>query len=73
MAPRLATSLRTCRSLKALKWTAGGEVAKIGLDAMMRGQAVVVSGLVNTIMAQGVRFAPRSVVRKMAKAAIAST
>ena len=42
------------------------EVVKAGLAALEKNRAVVVSGLVNKIGAASTRFAPRSVVRKIA-------
>lgn len=41
------------------------DVARYGLDALMRGQAVAVHGLVNRLGVWSVRFTPRSVVRKI--------
>jgi short-subunit dehydrogenase len=45
-----------------------GEVVKAGLDGFDRNRAVVVPGVVNKIGAVSGRFAPRSVVRKIAGA-----
>ena len=42
------------------------DVVKAGLDGLDRNKAVVVPGLVNKITANSTRFAPRSVVRKIA-------
>ncbi|XDD49002.1 SDR family NAD(P)-dependent oxidoreductase [Leptospira sp. WS92.C1] len=42
-------------------------VAEIGYDALKKGKAVVVSGLLNRILAQSVRITPRWIVRKIAK------
>jgi short-subunit dehydrogenase len=44
------------------------EVVKAGLEGLDRNRAVVVPGLVNKIGAASTRFAPRSVVRKIAGA-----
>jgi uncharacterized protein len=44
------------------------EVVKAGLDGLDRNHAVVVPGIVNKIGAASTRFAPRSVVRKIAGA-----
>jgi len=44
------------------------EVVKAGLDGLDKNRAVVVTGLVNKIGAASTRFAPRSVVRKIAGA-----
>ena len=45
-----------------------GEVVEAGLNGMDRNRAVVVPGLINKIVAASTRFAPRSVVRKIAGA-----
>jgi len=42
------------------------EVVKSGLAALDRNQAVIVTGLMNKIGAASIRFAPRSIVRKIA-------
>ena len=44
------------------------EVVEAGIDALEKNRAVVVPGLVNKIGAASTRFAPRSVVRKIAGA-----
>jgi short-subunit dehydrogenase len=44
------------------------EVVKLGLDALDRNKAVAVAGFVNKVGAASTRFAPRSVVRKIAGA-----
>jgi hypothetical protein len=41
-------------------------VVKAGLDGLDKNRAVVVPGLVNKVVAESTRFAPRSVVRKIA-------
>lgn len=41
------------------------EVAKTGYDAMMRGKILSIAGLRNRLGVQGLRLAPRSIVRKM--------
>jgi short-subunit dehydrogenase len=42
------------------------EVVRAGLDALEKNRAVVVSGLINKVGAASTRFAPRSIVRKIA-------
>jgi short-subunit dehydrogenase len=42
------------------------EVVKAGLSGLDRNQAVIVTGMVNKIVAASTRFAPRSVVRRIA-------
>jgi short-subunit dehydrogenase len=39
---------------------------RAGLDALEKNRAVVVSGLINKVGAASTRFAPRSIVRKIA-------
>lgn len=41
------------------------DVARYGIAAMMRGQAVAVHGIVNRVGAWSIRFTPRSVVRRI--------
>ena len=57
------------RSSKLLDKSAmtAAAVARIGHQAYRRGRAVKISGFRNAAMAFGVRLAPRSVVRKIAK------
>jgi short-subunit dehydrogenase len=45
------------------------EVAKAGVDGMMRGKTVVVPGAQNRLMTQAVRFLPRNVVTRMVRSA----
>ena len=45
-----------------------GEVVAAGLEGLDKNKAVVVPGLVNKVTANSGRFAPRSVVRKIAGA-----
>jgi short-subunit dehydrogenase len=43
----------------------GKEVAQIGFDAMNSGRVVIISGIMNFILAQGTRLSPRFLVRKI--------
>lgn len=43
------------------------DVAEFGYKAMMAGKTVVVHGIVNSLMAQSVRFAPRNIVAAIAR------
>lgn len=43
------------------------DVARIGYKAMQRGRVVVISGLMNKILAFSVRLTPRAIIRKVAK------
>src|SRR5262249_29390050 len=45
-------------------------VAKRGYDAMMRGRPVVIPGMLNKLLAQSVRFAPRRMVVKVSRMAV---
>ena len=62
---RRASAATACST--ASRWNAG-EVVEAGLDGLDKNRAVVVPGLVNKIGAASTRFAPRSVVRKIAGA-----
>jgi uncharacterized protein len=57
------------RLFKVRKPASSPSVARTGYDAMMRGRRVVVTGFVNRMMAQSVRFTPRrlvsTIVRKL--------
>ena len=43
----------------------GKEVARIGFDAMNSGRVVIISGIMNFILAQSTRLSPRFLVRKI--------
>ncbi len=43
------------------------DVAHIGYQAMQRGEAVVVSGLINWLMIESIRFTPRALVRRLTR------
>lgn len=62
-----AASLQDSRIFEGNNFPASREVAEYGYRAMMNGKAVAIHGLKNTILANGVRFAPRSLVVKMAR------
>ena len=53
--------------VKERKLPSAREVAEFGYKAMMKGKAVAIPGLKNTVMATFVRFIPRSVVVKAAR------
>lgn len=44
-----------------------GKVAKIAYSAVMKGRAVVIPGIRNRILAESIRFSPRSMVTKLGK------
>lgn len=52
-------------ALSAVGLASADDVARYGLDALMRGQAVAVHGWLNRLGVWSVRFTPRSVVRKI--------
>jgi hypothetical protein len=53
-------------NVPGMLWAEPGTVAEAGLSALERNQAVCVPGFMNKFGAASVRFAPRSVARKMA-------
>ena len=55
------------RKLKKRKMPPAREVAEYGYRAMIRGKAVAIPGLKNSIMATSVRFIPRSLIVKAAR------
>jgi hypothetical protein len=52
--------------LMRLPMMSSEKVAKVGVDGLFRGKAVVVPGLLNRLMLQGLRLTPRFVARSMA-------
>jgi short-subunit dehydrogenase len=62
-----AASMQESKLFEGKNFPSSREVAEYGYRAMMKGKAVAIHGLKNTIMANSVRFAPRSVVVKMAR------
>jgi uncharacterized protein len=61
------TAVGTGRQLKERRMPSAREVAEYGYRAMIRGKAVAVPGLKNSIMATSVRFIPRSLAVKAAR------
>ncbi len=67
------SGFQTAASMQDSKLFAGNnfptsrEVAEFGYRAMMKGKAVAIHGFKNSIMANSVRFAPRSLVVKIAR------
>jgi uncharacterized protein len=55
------------KPLKDRKKSSSREVAEYGYRAMMKGKAVAIHGFKNSIMANSVRFVPRSLVVKIAR------
>jgi hypothetical protein len=62
-----ATALGDGSQVKERKLPSAREVAEFGYQAMMKGKAVAIPGLKNSIMATAVRFIPRSLVVKAAR------
>ncbi|MFN9945026.1 MAG: short-chain dehydrogenase, partial [bacterium] len=53
--------------LKGQKMMDAQTVAWMGYDALMRGQTIVIPGLLNQILAKSVRFFPRKMVTKIVR------
>jgi hypothetical protein len=62
-----AAAMRESKLFEDNNFPTSREVAEYGYRAMERGKAVAIHGLKNAIMANAVRFAPRSVVVKAAR------
>lgn len=62
-----AASLEGSNLFEGKKLPSSKEVAEYGYKAMMKGKVVVIHGLMNSIMAGSIRFAPRSLVVKIAR------
>ncbi len=62
-----AASLEGSPLFEGKKLPTSQEVAKYGYKAMMKGKAVAIHGLMNSIMANSVRFTPKSIVVKIAR------
>ena len=43
------------------------DVAQSGFEAMMKGKTVVITGAMNYVLANSVRFAPRSIVTRLSR------
>jgi hypothetical protein len=62
-----AAALEESRLFKDRKLPSSREVAEYGYKAMMKGKTIAIHGLMNAIMANSVRFAPRSLVVKVTR------
>ncbi len=62
-----ATAMLDSSNLFKGKVADSKEVAEFGYKAMMKGKTVAVHGLINRIMAESVRFAPRKIVTAIAR------
>jgi short-subunit dehydrogenase len=64
---KAAASLDNSNLFKGNQIASPKEVAEFGYNKMMQGKTVVIHGIVNNLMAQSVRFAPRNVVTTIAR------
>ena len=62
-----AASMQGSKLFEKNNFPTSREVAEYGYHAMMKGKAVAIHGLKNTILANSVRFVPRSLVVKIAR------
>ncbi|TAL65092.1 MAG: SDR family oxidoreductase [Bacteroidetes bacterium] len=62
-----AASMQDSKLFEGNNFPASREVAEYGYKAMIKGKAVAIHGLKNTILANAVRFAPRSLVVKITR------
>ncbi len=62
-----AAKLENSRLIKQMKVMDSRTVAEAGYRALMAGKPVVIPGLLNKLLAQSVRFSPRSIVTKIAR------
>jgi short-subunit dehydrogenase len=62
-----AASLDKSNLFKGNQIATSKEVAEFGYTKMMQGKTVVIHGIVNNLMAQSVRFAPRNIVTTIAR------
>jgi short-subunit dehydrogenase len=63
----VAAALKESKLFKGKKLPSSAEVAAYGYKAMMKGKMVAIHGLMNNIMAQSIRFAPRALVLKIVR------
>src|ERR1035437_920502 len=64
---KAAASLDKSNLFKGNQIATSKEVAEFGYNKMMQGKTVVIPGIVNNLMAQSVRFAPRNIVASIAR------
>ncbi|SHI89327.1 hypothetical protein SAMN02745146_1827 [Hymenobacter daecheongensis DSM 21074] len=62
-----AAALQDSKLVKGKKLPTAAEVAEYGYQALLRGQTVAVHGVLNTLMAQSVRFTPRRMVTALVR------
>jgi hypothetical protein len=62
-------NMQESKLVKGKEIMSSAEVAKAGYRALMKGKAVVIPGASNKMMAQAIRFLPRSTVTKLVRSA----
>jgi uncharacterized protein len=62
-----AAAMEESKLVKGRKLPSSAEVAAYGYQAMMQGKKVAIHGMINYLMANSVRFSPRSMVLKMVR------
>jgi len=64
---KAASSLEDSNLFKGTQIATSKEVAEFGYTKMMEGKTVAIHGVVNNLLAQSVRFAPRNIVTSLAR------
>ena len=64
---QLAAAMEESKLVKGKKLPTSAEVAEYGYKAMMKGEKVAIHGFLNALMANSIRFTPRSLVLKMVR------
>lgn len=67
---KTAAALDESKLFKDKKLPTAKEVAKYGYDAMIKGKAVAIHGMLNYILANAIRFIPRAVILKVSRQVI---
>jgi len=62
-----AAAMEESKLVKGKKLPTSAEVAEYGYKAMMKGEKVAIHGFLNALMANSIRFTPRSLVLKMVR------
>jgi short-subunit dehydrogenase len=62
-----AAAMEESKLVKGRKLPSAAEVAEYGYKAMMQGKKVAIPGMLNYLMANSIRFTPRSLVLKMVR------
>lgn len=62
-----AAAMGESKIVKGRKLPTSHDVAEYAYKALMKGEVVAIHGFFNTLLATGVRFVPRSIVRKLIK------